>query len=517
MLKLLICDDEESIRRGLARIIDWKAAGYEICGEAGNGDEALERIAALRPDLVLLDIKMPGRSGLDVLKAAAEMRKDEAEKTHFLILSGFSEFSFAQEAVNCGAEGYFVKPIDENLLEEKAREIAAKITRARAADETKYLPRKFERLFAGASVEEAFGADDTDGSIYQVALLCAVPAGFEKRLPEFEAKVAELMERDKMIFILQEDYIAAVFRDCSDSLIRNTLERFASRISDRPFIILGKAGSGAAGALASFLMCRRNMDRLFYTERAGAVDAADFPENQPRRERLRSLKEKIPELLFCIETYDFPGAEKIFCEYESQYVSDRNERTPPPASLCLPPPKEIKSELIAYIVELQSELLKKYPEREFPKKSAFELVPRIMETTRFRDACGIARQFTFDFIELYSQNTAASTVTKVIQYIKANYTENLKLEALGKKFYCNSAYLGKKFKETTGVQFNVYLDQIRIEEVKRLLSETDLKVYQISKLVGYSNTDYFFMKFKRYTGMTPKDYQAMLKSPKKFE
>lgn len=140
-----------------------------------------------------------------------------------------------------------------------------------------------------------------------------------------------------------------------------------------------------------------------------------------------------------------------------------------------------------------------------------------METTRFRDACGIARQFTFDFIELYSQNTAASTVTKVIQYIKANYTENLKLEALGKKFYCNSAYLGKKFKETTGVQFNVYLDQIRIEEVKRLLSETDLKVYQISKLVGYSNTDYFFMKFKRYTGMTPKDYQAMLKSPKKFE
>lgn len=78
---------------------------------------------------------------------------------------------------------------------------------------------------------------------------------------------------------------------------------------------------------------------------------------------------------------------------------------------------------------------------------------------------------------------------------------------MGDLFYCNSAYLGKKFKEYTGVQFNVYLDKIRIEEAKKKLAETDLKVYQISKLVGYSNTDYFFMKFRKYTGMTPKEFK----------
>ena len=114
-------------------------------------------------------------------------------------------------------------------------------------------------------------------------------------------------------------------------------------------------------------------------------------------------------------------------------------------------------------------------------------------------------------LENFNTNTATSTITKVIAYIKTNYADDLKLETLGQMFYCNSAYLGKKFKEHTGVQFNTFLDQIRIEEAKKRLTETDLKVYQISKLVGYANTDYFFMKFKKYTGLTPKEFKAGLK------
>ena len=123
MLKVFIADDEESIRNGLKKIIDWKDCGYSICGEAGNGQEAFEKISELNPDLVLLDIKMPGLTGVEVLKKIAEQNAAEGlkSKTNFLILSGFSDFEFAKEAMNYGAQGYFVKPIDEDLLEEKKK------------------------------------------------------------------------------------------------------------------------------------------------------------------------------------------------------------------------------------------------------------------------------------------------------------------------------------------------------------------------------------------------------------
>ncbi len=171
----------------------------------------------------------------------------------------------------------------------------------------------------------------------------------------------------------------------------------------------------------------------------------------------------------------------------------------------------MRAELIAFVIELQNALHKKYPEREFPKESAFDLVPKIMGERRFSGAFAIVRKFTFDFLELFNTNTNTSMITKMIQYIKANYADDLKLKSLGQQFFCNSAYLGKKFKEMTGESFNVFLDKVRIDEAKRMLSETELKVYQISKLVGYCNTDYFFIKFKKYTGMTPKDYQKKIK------
>ena len=89
MLKLLIVDDEDIVRRGIKTIIDWKKLGFEICGEAAAGEEAIEKITRLKPHLVLLDIKMPGLSGIDCLKHFSALE----DKPEFLILSGYSDFT----------------------------------------------------------------------------------------------------------------------------------------------------------------------------------------------------------------------------------------------------------------------------------------------------------------------------------------------------------------------------------------------------------------------------------------
>ncbi len=91
--------------------------------------------------------------------------------------------------------------------------------------------------------------------------------------------------------------------------------------------------------------------------------------------------------------------------------------------------------------------------------------------------------------------------------MEKNYHKDLKLENIAKNFNYNSAYLGKLFRKEMGETFNNSLDRIRITNAQKLLEETDLKVYQISEQVGYSSIDYFYMKFKKYVGISPKEYR----------
>lgn len=109
---LLIADDEKNIRDGLKCILDWEALGFILCGEAANGEEALSLILKNNPSLVLLDIRMPKFSGIDIIRIARE--QDYNGK--FIILSGYSDFSYAQAAIRYGVEYYLTKPIDEDEL-----------------------------------------------------------------------------------------------------------------------------------------------------------------------------------------------------------------------------------------------------------------------------------------------------------------------------------------------------------------------------------------------------------------
>ena len=128
MLKVLIADDELSIREGLKCVIDWENCGFRICGEATNGIEALNKINELQPDLVLLDIKMPGYTGIEVMKQVdTYCSKMGTPKPAFVILSGFSDFEYAKDALNMGAKAYQLKPVDEELLEKTVKEVAEEI------------------------------------------------------------------------------------------------------------------------------------------------------------------------------------------------------------------------------------------------------------------------------------------------------------------------------------------------------------------------------------------------------
>ena len=180
-------------------------------------------------------------------------------------------------------------------------------------------------------------------------------------------------------------------------------------------------------------------------------------------------------------------------------------------------PDVVKKNIIYCIMEVRNKLILKYPERDFLENVSDDFLPDILSKKTFEEVSTYLKQILFTFLENFNFNTTESVIVKLIAYLKNNYSEDLKLETLGDMFNCNSAYLGKKFKKYTGVQFNTYLDNIRIDVAKEKLRTTDLKIYQISKLIGFTNTDYFFMKFKKYTGLTPKEYKIQCQEGDEFD
>lgn len=144
MRKVLIVDDEVSIRNGLPLIINWESYGYQIVGSAENGETGLAMIRELKPDVVIADIRMPGKNGLDMVAAANE----EGFSFYAIILSGYSDFDYAKQALQLGAVTYLLKPIDE----EELIAILTKIDQRAKSDQQKNQKSQLmEKLFGGDS------------------------------------------------------------------------------------------------------------------------------------------------------------------------------------------------------------------------------------------------------------------------------------------------------------------------------------------------------------------------------
>ena len=520
LLGVLIVDDEEIVRKGMRNIIDWEKNGCTIIDEASNGDEALEKIHYYSPSIVLLDINMPGKTGIAVLEDVYKHPDQFPTKPRFLILSGYSDFDYAQKAINYGAKGYIVKPVDEDELEEKIRSLVqdikqdCEVDNLRSNAKTEDVIQKFSQMFLFGDVEDGFDPQEDDNTKYQVGLialdLCGQGDGTQSSFVKEEAEDG-FRFNNHISFFMDNTYVLIFKNENEESVVRH-LERFCSTIQhgkQGSIMSLGEIHTGLEGALKSFNQARILLDQLFFYEHKHFLSWADYNQDTAMQMRVKSdpgrkqkasiksheLMDSVPQLVRFIEIYDLQKIDEII-DTLTQKLKLSSLST-----------EEIKKLCMAFIVETQNEIHNKHPEKELDTVSALDLVNLLYSQNYFDEVIAIVEDFTKGLAESFTSNASNSTILKVIQYVKTNYNTDLKLEMLGNLFNCNSAYLGKKFREYTGVSFNTYLDIIRIEQAKHLLLNKNLKIYEISKLVGYSNTDYFYLKFKKHTNMTPKEYK----------
>ena len=128
LYRVLLVDDEEDIREGISRKMDWLGLGFSLVGEAANGQDALELAESLRPDVILTDIKMPFMDGLELCRILT----DRLPAARFVVFSGFDAFEYAKQAIQMNVVEYILKPINADELSAVLRRLKDQLDRERA-------------------------------------------------------------------------------------------------------------------------------------------------------------------------------------------------------------------------------------------------------------------------------------------------------------------------------------------------------------------------------------------------
>lgn len=516
MYHILIADDESIIRQGLKYIIDWESFGFSIIGEASNGLEALEIMKSKSPDLVLLDIRMPKLSGLEVVR--------EARKAGFqgkvIILSGYSDFNYAREAIAQGVQYYLTKPIEEDELEkiiiDMSKQLQEEARKKQILDN--YLEKAKENilkdLFHNTFNEVYYNPEDLNmvAATYQVVI-------YEKYSHNVDApsySFADLLrvtnkgnnsfdsvEMDqKHIVLLKGDYARLRFQDFL-SRYERMLKPQKGSLLDSIFLVYGRPVETLTDIHLSYEDASYLMERRFFCSESQHTLGYE-------------------ELLH-LDTKALPLSHELCSEYSVKFVDyiqafNKNQIEDTLSELqeklyrSNVSPTEIKRFLTDMYLMVKEQVYHLYSKSEIPFLPNRTIIEQITAKFYLYEIMDLFQAQCNMMLHSIGDTSREHVIDSIVHYIKHNYMENMKLETIAPLFGYNSSYLGKIFNKKIGMNFNAYVDTVRVEESKKLLEHGNLKVYEIAAQVGYQNVDYFHMKFKKYMNMSPAEYRKKMKS-----
>ena len=160
MYRVLIAEDEDIIRKGIAYTMDWVSMGCTIIGEAANGKEGIEQIKELQPDIVLTDIMMPVVDSIEMIKKGQEIADFKA-----IIMTSYADFEYAKQAIELGVSAYLMKPVDEAELKNNILKVITEIEKDRQ------LQQLTEKMKTADDIDTLFIKSDKDNDYVQQILM----------------------------------------------------------------------------------------------------------------------------------------------------------------------------------------------------------------------------------------------------------------------------------------------------------------------------------------------------------
>lgn len=537
METLFIADDEASIREGLKYIADWKALGFRLCGEAANGEDALAKILTLQPSLVMLDVRMPKMHGTEVIRRAREA----GYQGKCIILSGYSDFKYAQEAIRGGVSFYLTKPLDEDelyaVIDEVKAALAAEKRRSSHVAELKDMAKSvILRELITDTLSSPLTAEDIEhfrlqADAYQV-VICEDFHTHAATAPYTFAELFKVINRENNIFehlsvenkdivLLKGAHGLSKLADFLDHYEEHPLQEGSPMES--MFLTCGRPVYALKDIHLSYEDALKLLDRRFFCAqeqhaigyemlpvssadlRIAQTDGQDSPDPGSIRSAQTdesgmslsedSLADFAGRFVGYIQSYNRRMTVETLSELESGLSHVSGEIA------------EIKLFLTDLYLRIKETMNRNYASARIPFMGNATVIQYINRRNYLYEIIQFLSE-QFEMIMNAIGNPSRDTILDdVLFYIDHNFQNNVKLETIAPLFGYNSAYLGKIFSKTVGENFNSYVDHRRIEHSKQLLLENKLKVYEIAEQVGYKNVDYFHKKFKKYVGESPAEFR----------
>lgn len=494
MYSVVIVDDEDILREGLRDAVPWEEWGFQVTALAGSGEEGLECLARIRPDVLMTDIKMYEFSGLDLLKAA----KDIDPQCEVVLLSGYEDFYFAKQGLELGAAAYILKL---NLFDELEQvftrlrnELSARRQEARARNEVK-------QQSDAAELANRLRGEPTAGTglhgDYRVAALWS-PEGSEPLRAAVEQAAAA---GGWKVAAMGRQIVAACIPFPSSPTARriawleadSKLKSLAETANGTVMTGIGSLAPGAeieasyrhALKMVDYGRLRQGGSRYVYEEIAPQLAAQ--PVDAPKYE----------DIQMWIDLNRTDELQRALARYMTAAVYDPKLST-----------ADVKSVAMNVLVCLSNRAKEKEITLD-PEWKINVLVTKLNLLDSMLDIrdwlLGVSSRLT----ELCPNKGKESEdlIEQAIRFIDRNFKNDISLQELAQSLYMSPSYLSVKFKDTVGMTFIDYVKMKRIDQASALLTETTKKIADIAREVGYDDEKYFSRVFKKEKGVSPQQFR----------
>ncbi|SET50127.1 response regulator [Paenibacillus sp. NFR01] len=543
MYKLLLVEDEEDVREGIAQQIDWARHGFEIVDQAENGREAAEMIDRLQPDVVVTDIQMPFMNGLQL----SEWIRSRHPNTKIIILTGYDEFEYAQKAIKLHIDEYILKPFSSQELVDVLLKVRGAIEAEIAEKENvfvlsehyrKSLPVLREQFLSSlvsrrlrpveiAAKSREYGID-LSGSLFQSSVIGIdhIRTGEETLL----AGSAPVSLRDTGDLNLQ---LFAVLNIAEEICLKHGFGKVFIHRDD--VVLLSQTAEKDESAIAVKTLevleeIRQNVRhflKLTVTAGAGAVCPSPSHLSSSFADALQALDYRLilgnDRVIWIEDVESRSGQTLVFDELTQQSLI----RTLKLGTL--PELKTVVDELFGgldaghvsaqdyqiFLLEIVTSILR------VAKESGSEAadfigtgMSALSEIYRFNNM-GEAKAWIIeicgrlmDTIASERQSSYRVLIEDAKEYIRSHYEEaDISIGKVCQHLHISTGYFSSIFKKEMKMTFVSYLLQIRLEAAKELLRSTELKAFEIAEKIGFSDPNYFSFCFRKKYGQSPKEYK----------
>ena len=519
--KVFFVEDEIITREGIRDNIDWRASGFEFCGEASDGELALPLLRAAQPDVLITDIKMPFMDGLQLSKVVRE----RMPWVKIVILSGHDEFEYAQKAIGLGVTDYLLKPVtvqklqmvlhklniqldQERMEKERLKELQEQVDDHREALRERLL---FKLIVGAVSPMEAVEKGqllglDLIARHYLVVILKLEPGDRTEQYDHEEYQQVQriltgVAQKNPDVLVLKRDWGDSIlimkgntpeYLEEERDLLLEEIRQAVSRTRYRLTIGVGASKERIADVRQSFV------DALVYIQNPVDGSGGELNQSFARGEFLKLDKSAVENYLRC-------GSKDEFDQFFNAYLLPLSETTLGSTLIKNYVFVDVTLATAKLIHELGGDIDKVIPELN----SIETISSKVKSLEQLRDEAHKIISIGLAYRDGHLSGQHAHLIRQAKEYIEHRYANpDLSLIEVAAQANLSASHFSVVFSQETHQTFKEYLTEVRINKARELLRMTTLRSAEIAYQVGYNDPHYFSSVFKKNTGLSPIEFRS---------